>query len=57
MPKSFRKLSKSKVKTFKIQNRRGFAALCMNHLTEGPSSSEAVRRMAKSLKRVGYLLN
>jgi len=59
MPKKeikLKKLSKSKVMTFKIKNRSGFAALCMNNLTEGPTNSEAVRRMAKAVKRQGYLL-
>lgn len=51
-----KKLSRSKVTVFKIKNRRGFAAICMNNLTEGPSSNEALRRMAKALRREGYSL-
>jgi len=57
MAKQFKKLSRSQVKTFKIKNRRGFAAICLNNLTEGPSSIEAVRRLSKALKRQGYLLS
>lgn len=41
----------AKVKTFKIKNRRGFAALCCGCLTEGRSPSEAKARMEKALKR------
>jgi len=51
-----KKLPRSKVKTFKIKNRKGYAALCMNNLTEGPTAAEAVRRMVKAVKRQGYAL-
>jgi hypothetical protein len=56
MSKKLKKLSRSKVKTFKIKNRKGYAAIYMNNLTEGPSVGEAIRRMAKAVKREGYLL-
>ena len=59
MPKKtlkLRKVSRSKVKTFKIKNRRGFAALCMNNLTEGRTVPQALSRMNKALKRGGYTL-
>lgn len=39
------------VKFFKIKNRRGFAAVCDNYLTEGRTSSQACSRMAKALRR------
>lgn len=39
------------VKVFKIKNRRGYAALCNDHLTEGSTSAQACERMAKALKR------
>ena len=39
------------VKVFKMKNRRGYAAICDSHLTEGRTSSEACDRMAKALKR------
>ena len=51
-----RKVSRSKVKTFKIKNRRGFAALCMNNLTEGRTVPQALTRMNKALKRGGHTL-
>ena len=51
-----RKLSRTKVHIFKIKNRRGFAAICLNHLTEGSSSTQALARMAKCVKRMGFEL-
>lgn len=57
MAKTLKKLSRSRVQTFKIKNRSGYAAICLGNLTEGPTSNEAVRRIAKPLKRQGYLLS
>ena len=54
--KTLKKLSTSKVTTFKIRNRRGYAAICMNNLTEGNTAGIALERMAKAVKRMGYLL-
>lgn len=54
--KVLRKLSASRVTTFKIRNRRGYAALCMGNLTEGNTVGIAVARMAKVVKRMGYFL-
>jgi hypothetical protein len=54
--KVLRKLSKSKVCTFKIRNRRGYAAVYANNLTEGNTVGTALARMAKAVKRMGYLL-
>ncbi len=39
------------IKIFKIKNRRGFAAICEGHLTEGKSPEEARSRMHKALRR------
>ncbi|OGW80662.1 MAG: hypothetical protein A3G33_08785 [Omnitrophica bacterium RIFCSPLOWO2_12_FULL_44_17] len=55
--KNLRKLSSGKVVIFKIRNRRGFAAICMNHLTEGRNPEQAFMRMAKAVKRIGFLLS
>lgn len=55
--KTLRKLASSKVKIFKIKNRRGYAAVAFNNLTEGRSPVEAFSRMAKAVKREGYDLN
>jgi len=40
-----------KVEIFKIKNRKGYAAVCCEHLTEGSSAREAYARMAKALRR------
>ena len=40
-----------KMRTFKIKNRRGFAAICCGCLTEGRTAEEARARMGKALKR------
>ncbi|MBU1147236.1 MAG: hypothetical protein KKD11_02690 [Candidatus Omnitrophica bacterium] len=40
-----------KIRVFKIKNRRGFAALCSDHLTEGSTREQARYRMEKALKR------
>jgi hypothetical protein len=36
---------------FKIRNRRGYAAICCEHLTEGSSQQEAYDRMVKAVRR------
>ena len=41
----------AKIKIFKMKNRRGFAALCNNHLTEGTTPHQARDRMEKALRR------
>ncbi|MDD5409451.1 MAG: hypothetical protein PHC71_05115 [Candidatus Omnitrophica bacterium] len=40
-----------KVQIFKIKNRKGYAAVCFDHLTEGKSVQEAYERMAKAIRR------
>ncbi len=52
--RKLKKLSAKRVTTFKIRNRRGYAAICMNHLTEGRTPDQALRRMAKAVKRIGF---
>ncbi len=42
---------KKKIRVFKMKNRRGFAAFCCDHLTEGKTSGEARDRMEKALRR------
>ena len=54
--KSLRKIGKGKIKVFKIENRRGFAAVCFNNLTEGRTADQAVARLRHPLKRMGYEL-
>ena len=55
--KNLRKLVSSKVKVFKIKNRRGYAAIALSNLTEGRSPVEAFNRMAKAVKHYGYALS
>ncbi|MFH1771228.1 MAG: hypothetical protein ABH872_00225 [Candidatus Omnitrophota bacterium] len=50
------KVSAGRIKIFKIRNRRGFAALCCNHLTEGISVAQAYGRMQKALRRNGIAI-
>ncbi|MDO9573124.1 MAG: hypothetical protein Q7J37_04520 [Candidatus Omnitrophota bacterium] len=45
------KIGHLKVQIFKIKNRKGFAAVCFDHLTEGKSAQEAYERMVKALRR------
>jgi len=42
-----------RLKIFKIKNRRGYACIFSNHLTEGKSIVEAYDRMLKALRRNG----
>lgn len=46
----------SKVKIFKIANRRGYAAMSLNNLTEGQTPHLAYQRLTKALRRSGYQL-
>lgn len=39
------------IKIFKITNRKGYAALCLNNLTEGKTPEQAKKRMMKALKK------
>ncbi|MDD3296669.1 MAG: hypothetical protein PHU64_04830 [Candidatus Omnitrophica bacterium] len=45
------KISAAKIKIFKIKNRRGYAGLCLNHLTEGKTLYQVYDRMVKALRR------
>ena len=54
--KPLKKISPMKVRIFKIANRRGYAAVSLNNLTEGATANQAYGRMIKALKRQGYEL-
>jgi hypothetical protein len=45
------KIGHLKVEIFKIKNRKGYAAVCFDHLTEGSSCRQAYARMVKALRR------
>lgn len=39
------------ITVFKVKNRRGYAAIFQEHLTEGDTENEALERMVKALRR------
>jgi hypothetical protein len=45
------KIGHLKVGMFKIRNRKGYAAVCCGHLTEGKNPQEAYDRMVKAVRR------
>lgn len=47
----FERIGHLKVQIFRIRNRRGYAAVCFDHLTEGATPEEAYERMAKAIRR------
>ena len=51
-----KKVPRSKVTTFKIRNRKGYAVICEGNLTEGVTEQEALRRMNVALKRMGLTI-
>lgn len=55
--KELEKIASSQVVIFKVHNRRGYAAICMNNLTEGDTPQEAFERLKNPLKRMGYELS
>ena len=54
--KPLKEISSSRVTIFRIKNRRGYAAICLNNLTEGKTPAEALRRLAHPLRRMGFEL-
>lgn len=44
-------ISPKRIKIIKLKNRRGFAAICLDHLTEGRTLLQTYQRMEKALKR------
>ncbi|HRZ14900.1 MAG TPA: hypothetical protein P5110_05245 [Candidatus Omnitrophota bacterium] len=45
------KIGTHQVQTFKIRNRKGYAAVSDGHLTEGSTLAQALERMEKALRR------
>jgi len=45
------KVNVKKVKIFKMRNRKGYAAICLDNLTEGRTLHLTYDRMLKALKR------
>lgn len=54
--RALKPVQRSKVRIFRIANRRGYAALCCNNLTEGATPFKAYCRMQKAVKRMGFCL-
>jgi hypothetical protein len=54
--KMLKPIPKTRVKIFKIANRRGFAALCRLNLTEATTPFKAYCRMQKAVRRQGVCL-
>jgi hypothetical protein len=46
------KIGNRQVNIFKIDNRRGYAAICGRCLTEGSSPRQAFERMVKAVRRI-----
>jgi len=51
-----KKIVFKKARIFKIRNRKGYACVCLNCLTEGRTILQAYQRMIKALKRKGIEL-
>ena len=51
-----KQLDAGAVNVFKIKNRAGYAAVCLDNLTEGKTPDEAFRRLLHPLRRMGYQL-
>jgi len=49
-----KKLGLRDITVFRLANRRGFAAIARNCLTEGRSVAQACSRLAKACRRQGY---
>ncbi|MCA9403958.1 MAG: hypothetical protein KC897_09270 [Candidatus Omnitrophica bacterium] len=46
------KIGNKPVKIFEIRNRKGYAAICDDCLTEGATREEAFDRMVKAVSRI-----
>ena len=55
--RKLKKMGAGQVTIFKIQNRRGYAAICKKNLTEGRTPVQAFYRMIKAIKRAGFALS
>ena len=51
-----RKMTAGKVTILKLKNRKGYAALCLNNLTEGKTPQQAFERLYHPLRRMGFEL-
>jgi len=54
--KTLKKISSKDIHFFKIKNRKGYAAVCFDNLTEGKTAAQAIARLKHPLRRAGYEL-
>lgn len=52
-----KKISDRHIQVFKVKNRSGYAAVCMDNLCEGSTAQQAIRRLYHPLRRMGYELD
>ena len=45
------KIGRKTIRMFRMKNRRGYAAICDEHLTEGRTPAQAYDRMVKAINR------
>jgi hypothetical protein len=53
---SLKPVSVDQIMIFKIRNRQGYAAMCLENLTEGKTPEEAFQRLLHPLRRMGHAL-
>ena len=53
---TLKKLGLRDVAFFKIANRKGYATICRNNLTEGRTVFQAYSRLVKACRRMGFEL-
>ncbi|MDP3981411.1 MAG: hypothetical protein Q8Q33_08375 [Chlamydiota bacterium] len=51
-----KKIAPKQFTLFKIKNRKGYAAICLNNLTESRTAAQAFSRLKFPLRRMGYVL-
>lgn len=54
--KQLKRIKSKLITVFKLKNRKGYAAICLNNLTEGATALQAFRRLMHPLHRLGYEL-
>ncbi len=52
-----KRLPKNQIRVIKLRNRKGYAAICLNNLTEGSTPAQAIVRLRYPLRRMGFELN
>ena len=55
-PQLLKAIDSSRITVFKIKNRQGWAAICLDNLTEGKTPAEAFKRLTHPLRCMGFEL-